>query len=101
VIPASHFQLALLEMERRSVSPRAGRESGPARPPGRGEVPDRRRVVPAPRSYSTNLRIHEDERASERTSERDVFCSRELFLHPPVVGGRRKGSLSISKEHVD
>jgi len=79
----------------------SGAREGPARPPGRGEVPDRRRVVPAPRSYSTNLRIHEDERASERTSERDVFCSRELFLHPPVVGGCRKGSLSISKEHVD
>ncbi|KYN21812.1 hypothetical protein ALC57_05795 [Trachymyrmex cornetzi] len=36
---------------------------------GRGEVPSkRRRVVPAPRTYSANLRIHEDERASERAN---------------------------------
>ncbi|EGI70143.1 hypothetical protein G5I_00900 [Acromyrmex echinatior] len=36
---------------------------------GRDEVPSkRRRVVPASRTYSANLRIHEDERASERAN---------------------------------
>lgn len=65
MILASHFQLSLSsrwngEADRRE---RTGREGeGPARLPGRGEVPSkRRRVIPAPRSYSANLRIHEDE----------------------------------------
>lgn len=56
--------------------------------PGRGEVPSkRRRVVPAPRTYSVNLRIH-DEQASERANsgvranERGVFCYVNFFCVP-------------------
>lgn len=56
---------------------------------GRGEVPSkRRRVVPAPRTYSANLRIHEDERVSERANsgvranERSVFCYVNFFAIP-------------------
>ncbi|KYM76364.1 hypothetical protein ALC53_13391 [Atta colombica] len=55
---------------------------------GRGEVPSkRRRVVPAPRTYSTNLRIHEDERTSELGSPGErasCFLLRELFFCPVV-----------------
>lgn len=94
MILVSHFQLALLEMEQRSGSWRERREREKERVQrdlvGRGEVPSkRRRVVPASRTYSANLRIHEDERVSERansgvrTSERGVFyLNVELFCVP-------------------
>lgn len=93
VILASHFQLALLEMEQRSGSSRERRKREKERVQrdlaGRGEVPSkRRRVVPAPRTYSANLRIHEDERVSERAnsgvraSERGVFCYVNFFCVP-------------------
>jgi len=69
VILASHFQLALLEMERRSVSPRAGRERVRRDHLEGVKYRDRRRVVPAPPKLLhefTNSRGRASERANER-----------------------------------
>ncbi|TGZ37529.1 hypothetical protein DBV15_04675 [Temnothorax longispinosus] len=96
VIQASHFQLALLEMEQRSGSSRERREREKERVQrdlaGRGEVPSkRRRVVPSSvnllREF-TNSRGRAGERTSERAnsgvwmSERGVFCYVNFFCVP-------------------
>lgn len=112
VILASHFQLALLEMEQRSGSSRERREREKERVQrdlaGRGEVPSkRRRVVPSSANLLrefTNSRGRTGERTSElgNPGERTRrFLLRELFFASPCRRCSRKSSLSISKKHVD